>query len=227
MDNLKLDSIILLYSNEDRAYAEIANIIKGKNGNVMGEAKPFTLKQLETLKEFRDRSKKGISANFIPENLLSTEPLIWYIPAGPHNLCYIPELNIPDGEVNLPALVFKYYQYQLSIYGMKDEGRPTPDTELYIIPFLNTYINGSICMGTGTVRSQSKVYSKMMEKVQRAFFETPFSHESMNFEGHNLYTFWKDLAVNYKYGMDTYHVSKPYPHDMMRPYTNLSKIIGE
>lgn len=186
-------AIIFYRTGHNGMYAEVSSLIPQGDGFVPSESRPLRARDIEEIAKIGKETSGRDGCGYIPEHILSLEPLVWYRKAGKEKLYFSKKLNIPDTEYSLPALVFKLQGGKLSVFAMKKNTRPNPDTLLYYVPFLNCYENGSMCLGSTTIK-KGNTLADTARNAEKAFFLSEFSH-TIAFTGNgNLYTFWKNLG---------------------------------
>ena len=111
-------------------------------------------------------------------------------------LYFSENLDIENGVISLPALIWKADKKYLSVFASKSAKRPKDSTPLYHAPFFNLYSNGNVCMGNVDVRiQQAASLEGFIQAWQAYFFESYFSH---HIDGHiplkeNLSTLYREL----------------------------------
>jgi len=206
-DNLIPKVALIAYEQKNsNYYLESRRIKKGVSGFEMLEGTPLTKKAIAEILDKIDPIKleRIYCDGFLPENLLAynnddaVPTIIWYIKSGWHNLSFIKKLNINDGLMHLPTLIFKLQRDELSVYAIKTK-KPKLNSKLYHAPMHNIYSNGNVCMGNAKIFSSNEV-SEMMKNWEKAFFQSKFSHlqaQGSPVKG-NLNTFIKDQINNNK-----------------------------
>jgi PRTRC genetic system protein B len=190
-------SAIIVYSqggNYNEHYLESRQIVN----NQMQEGVPLTKKLLAGMLESIDPKKleEVKCTGFLPRNLLAYNndnaqaTVIWYLKESERNLVFSERLNIKEGLMKLPMIVFKLVGNSLSVFAVK-ANHITQNTVLYHAPFFNVYDNGSICMGNAKIEKSNDV-QELMENAENAFFQSKFTelHGQAPING-NLATFTK------------------------------------
>ena len=118
-------AIIAYKSNVDTSY--YLEFRKIKNGEFQS-AKPLTQNEIGNLLENVRRSSKQIVRGLhgkIPSNLLycSTDvvnvKLVWYRPPEKRRLFFKQSLNMPNGEIYVPGMIYYVYDQSLFVYAYK------------------------------------------------------------------------------------------------------------
>lgn len=142
--------------------------------------------------------KHALSADFIPENLLSysARHLLWWVPAQRRNVFFAcNELGRRNAMVPHPSLVFLVMGASYWVFAMKDSKRPSVDTELFHAPYFNVGDTGCICMGSAPRPSQLTPDS--IKEMEDAFFNSSFTHingtKKKVDHPRGEYAFWKDM----------------------------------
>jgi len=101
---------------------------------------------------------------------------IWRTPQQKIKLLFTESLDIPIGEANIPALLWKAGKNSLSIFAVQDENINT-NSILYHAPFFNVYAEGRVCMGNVAVKIPNDcALENFMTLWQDYFFNSYFSH---------------------------------------------------
>lgn len=195
-DFIPVSAIIVYSQNGDynEHYLESRRI----ENNQLLEGVPLTKELLAGMLDKIDPKKleEVKCLGFLPRNLLAYNndnaqaTVIWYLKESEHNLVFSKNLNIKEGVMKLPTLIFKLKGNTLSIFATKSS-YITENTVLYHAPFFNVYDDGSICMGNAKVR-KSKDVDQLMKNAEDAFFQSKFTelHGQTPING-NLSTFIK------------------------------------
>jgi len=170
------------YKYKSEYYLESRRIELTNKGYQMKEGTPLSKKTLSKIMDNIETSSldKIVCNSIFPKNLLyyqikNLEPhIIWYVESRPQHLLFSKSLNIKDGIVNLPTLVFKLEEKELSVFAVKTNA-PNGNTQLYKAPFHNVYDGGNICMGNAKAKKSNEIV-EIMENYQNAFFNSKFSH---------------------------------------------------
>lgn len=128
---------------------------------------------------------------FIPANVLSFKTkelsLIWTTEKCQKELLFQND-NISSGLYPIPRLLWKYHKKNLYVYAIKSD----KDNSLYQAPFLNTYSDGSICLGSVKIKSDYMDLNKVMRNVENSFFNSYFTHTNTdNLIKGNIVSFYK------------------------------------
>ena len=163
------------------AYVERREI---KNG-VMGAGKPLNVETLasllKTVEKFAKDSTSMVSLHGeIPENLLyastniDTYKLVWYRKPEKRMLYFSDKLSIPNGEMEVPGLIYVANGSSLDMYAFKGT-KPTSKSVLYNAPFFN--VDGYVCLGNGKMQKPKiQSYNNWMKYWEDMFWKTEFSH---------------------------------------------------
>lgn len=208
-------TVIHLYESirngENKLYVEIADILKD------GETAAFQPLTEDTARHLGEKLYKGTSSiarGIIPRNLLSLtwnndKPvMVWWTPKQKVKAYYTKELNIPNGTIDVPALVWRFDQDELeiAIYALKDDKEPDIKTKLYHAPFHNVYVDGNVCIGSGDthLNTHSREFSTIMATAMHVFWGTKFSeiHNDKAIIKGNLNVLHHDLVKGKKFPLD-------------------------
>ena len=152
----------------------------------LGNGQPLTKKTLEELARFlrkrktKERKVFTFESKRIPSHILyagqvnSCRRVCWYLRKPKRTLYFADELNLPNGEVELPNLVFSYDNTGLSVYAYRDP-ELQGNTPLYHAPFHNTS-DGTVCMGTAKIQVRSHYWEDLVQAAEKAFFQSEFTH---------------------------------------------------
>jgi PRTRC genetic system protein B len=206
-DNLIPKVALIAYEQKNsNYYLESRRIKKSVSGFEMLEGTPLTKKAIAEILDKIDPIKleRIYCDGFLPENLLAYNnddaipTIIWYVKSGWYNLSFVKKLNINDGLMHLPTLIFKLKGSNLKVYAVKTI-KPKLNSKLYQAPMHNIYNDGGVCMGNAKIFSSNEV-SEMMKNWEKAFFQSKFSHlqsQGSPIKG-NLNIFIKDQIDNNK-----------------------------
>lgn len=212
---------IIAYKTESTCdgdyYLEKRDIVNG----VMGAGKPLTeevlakmVKSVASSNPQLDKSLYGV----IPENVLYCDTrmdgskLVWYHGPEERNVFFIRELNIPNGKMKVPGLLYIVHNGSLSIYAFKGK---KPKGTLYRAPFMNTTDN--VCLGSAKVQKPTeRTFVNVMDWWEKMFWLSEFSHLS----GGNPIK--GNLALLTKRLIET---GEPFPTDVLIPASKTLKEI--
>lgn len=172
--------------SERTTFASIHDVAARKdNGQILLNAgEPATVEGIRQLKEsFDGRSE----SHFLPENVLahSAEKLVFYLRPQKHVHFFSKgageTLHALDGSlVPCPALVFHVSATpaggSLSVYAIRQQGRPDLNTILYHAPFYNVNSRGSVCHGSMSTPDSHD--PSTTEGWVESFFASVFTHGS-------------------------------------------------
>jgi PRTRC genetic system protein B len=137
----------------------------------------------------------------LPDNFWYSDPrrgaekYIWSNPPGKRGMFFSKSLGIPEGEYNVPGIVYVATDSSLHIYAYKGE-KLKPDSALYKGPFFNT-TDGRVCLGTSSLKKPlNPTYTELAEYWEKRFWLTEFTHlgGSENPTKNNLVMVTKDSA---------------------------------
>jgi PRTRC genetic system protein B len=178
-------------------------------------------KALDTSEELKQAFLKP--AGLLPKNVLYINPdrngyAIWYTPPGQAGLYFRPDLGIPCGKANIPALIWRANRSSLWLYAVTCHTDILPETPLCRAPFFNMANDGKVCMGTVNIDLHANCgLEEFMRQWQDYFFNSYFSHLlGENPVKGNIVQLWQQLV-----GSD-----KPFPAEVLvnHPFT-LKKLI--
>lgn len=114
--------------------------------------------------------------------------LTWWTAEQQQAVTYTKELNIPNGKIWTPALLWQFdcASENLTICALRRSERPTKKTQLYYAPFHNVYgrdqiaEENQVCLGSGGMKAVKKAaeardFATLMRTVETVFWRTTFS----------------------------------------------------
>lgn len=132
-------------------------------------------KFVNNIDEIQNYEFKGI----IPSNVLKYKTdekyIVWQTEEGLKNILYHENLPVKSGMYWVPKMVWKLKGNSLKVFAITKEVKTEKD-KLYNAPFFNISPNGSVCMGNAKFEDDGYDYSKIMNKVMSAFWESIFTH---------------------------------------------------
>lgn len=178
-----------------------------QNGNPIN-AHPLTEKEAKVLAKALHTDKEKDKAFLKPKGILSTHVLhinpsengtvLWYTKAKKTKMFFSESLEIPNGNANVPAMLWYANKQSLVVFALATDRRPTEKTALYHAPFFNVYENGNVCMGTVNINIQNSAsVEEFMQEWENYFFNSYFSHlvNEHNPINTNCVSLWKDLIA--------------------------------
>lgn len=143
---------------------------KVNNEFVIGEAHLLTLK--DQTKIANKLLNKTNSTMLIHENMLAafSDGLAWFIPAKTWSMSTLIMGKIKRFNIPMPPHVAVCKNNKIFVYAIKENKRPTLDTELFRSPVPNVYSKGNLCKGS--VKFPSSPSSKDIPEIEKGIFET-------------------------------------------------------
>lgn len=199
-DPLKLNSpfvpthCLVVYEEKERneVYIEHHRIKDG----ITREGKPLTKKELRGLLETCSKDlPKQLTQQYINYNLLYyngdaiSPEVIWKVPSKKRIIYFSKSLELPEGKVTMPNLLFKVKNDTLSIVAY--QRWRNNDTVLFQAPFHNVSRN-EVCLGNVDRKKEFSTLEELMIHYQALFFKSEFSH-SGDINEEWLNNFWKPL----------------------------------
>ena len=196
---------------EQQFYLEQHNICKGGS---LGVGKPLLQKAIVELFSVLSKNNKELDSSLygaVPDNVLycdtrvGSEKLVWYRKPEPRKLFFVKDLDIPDGEMVVPGLVYAVENKTLKVYAFKGK---KPKKVLYCAPFMNTD-ESHVCLGNSKVRYPSeRTFANVISYWETMFWQSEFSHIlGGNPCLGNLATITKECIAS----------GTPFPEDMLKP----------
>ena len=171
-------AIIVYQTRDSRFYLERKNI---KKDGTMGVGVPLTEKCLTNLITTFSDSDKSIVYGTLPQNFLyadshvGREKYVWYRKEEKRMLLFDSQLKIPNGEMYVPALIYKVENNTLSVYAYK--GKLSGGTPLYRAPFYNVS-SANVCLGNAKLALPlERTYTNIMEYWETMFWKSEFVSE--------------------------------------------------
>lgn len=161
-----------------------------QNGAIC-EGRPVSRQSLVSLCRLAMPSLKA-DTEYIPENVLAYAPLnntlIWWMPEGTRTLFYSKEMKIKSGKAPIPPLVFYYYNRVIRVFAIRDNKRPSPETEIYHAPFFN-----GTCMGNVSIPERAKPSD--IPRLESLYFDSEFTgHSTPKLKGTTGYDLWRSIT---------------------------------
>lgn len=202
-EKFTLRKAILVYAGSDKqpACATVHDVGIGPDGRatiLTGVAATVqSVVEISTL--LTKQSKVG---SFLPANILMVgiDSLIWWVPPAKRRVFFQSDQlgGVRSAEVPHPGLVFRVGgKNEWSVFAVKGQDRPTPDTPLFIAPYFNVWSSGEICVGNVTTPSGST--AETASAWEKAFFDSYFTHlnvhapEKLVKHKGGAYGFWKAM----------------------------------
>lgn len=204
---------IIAYKADSESYSDVGYYLEKRdirNGK-MGAGKPLTQKMLASLIHSIQTSTAQLDMGLygeMPNNVLYVDTridrdrFVWYHGPEERNVYFTESLNIPNGVMKVPGLIYVVEGNRLSMYAFKGK---KPSDKLYHSPFMNT--SESVCLGNAKVKMpEERTFENVMEYWERMFWNSEFSHLT----GENPIT--GNLAVLTKHLIET---GEPFPTDVL------------
>lgn len=170
---------IVVYEGDNQYYLERRDIDKGK----MKAGIPLTEECLSDISEVLSSSSEKIVHGTIPSFMIYSdcrpghEKYIWYRKPEKRKMFFSKKLNIPNGHINLPGLVYMAKGSNLSIFAVKSKGRIGIGTKLYHAPFFNVYDEANVCLGNAKLKWPDELtYDKIIQYWESKFWLSEFDH---------------------------------------------------
>lgn len=192
----------------------------------LGDGAPATKEACAKLA--RSLGAAATLSGFTPENLLylGARSILWWRPPAPARIFFnttksaaadqaqdksgAAMLGKVNGVTPQPGLVFGVTSGSWFVYALKAPGRPGPDTPLLRAPYFNVWANGQIC--TGNVRLPDTLGPSALERYERAFFDSEFTHPNVHGKvrltrhADGSYAFWRALLDHPKAAFPVEHL---------------------
>ena len=208
-----LKHALMIYAG-DQHYFQIHDVFPDAAGAnkppVLGAGRPLTREALEVICRAVLPTMIGHLAYLDGRVLASSGtihgPDIWWVPPKVRPIFFGGQIKIKEGLAPWPGLIFAAHRQELSLWAVKGNKRPLPETKVYIAPFFNM-TDKSICLGSAKKPEKSNDYGAW----EKALFQSAFSEErkeSRVSDGQPLTLFWKELMGS---------KAKTFPEDRLLP----------
>lgn len=180
---IPVQGLVVFKRGKGEFYVQTHEILEDGKSFTWAEGKPFAKEQLAELAQAI--SAKNITAiildGLLPTNVLLYQTAltgtktIWYLPPGQR---YLTIKHMKAGNCKLPGLIFAIADKTLYVLAYKGKRKPCGTTQIFKAPFFNISSNGIVCMGT-TSETTKKIFLKdEMNRWERRFFGSRFTHVS-------------------------------------------------
>ena len=211
-------ALVIYQSNDNDQETYVEHFDMDKNGNPIN-AHPLTVKEANKLAKSLQTNEEKNKAFLKPKGILPTNVLhinpsengsaLWFTKAQQRQLYFVNSLGIPNGTVQVPAMLWLANKSTLTVFALANEKRPTEKTPLYYAPFFNIYESGKVCMGTVSIDiKNSASLEEFMNAWEHYFFNSYYSHllDRYNPINGNCVNLWKELI----------NTDKPFPKDVLK-----------
>lgn len=173
-------AIIVYQSNgEDQEYyLERRKIRAGKMGSGVALTRKCITELFKAVAEDDANLDYGIHGK-IPTNLLYADmadgraKLVWWTAPAKRRVFFSGSLGIPDGEINVPGLLFVTDNGKLAMYAFKGK---RPKNRLYRAPFMNVS-DEYVCLGNAQVaKPRETTFKNLIQYWEELFWRSEFSH---------------------------------------------------
>ncbi|MDC2174820.1 PRTRC system protein B [Bacteroides thetaiotaomicron] len=168
---------IIVYSDDNRTnlYLERRDI---RNGN-MGAGKPLTEECIKDIADLAlNRASKELHG-IIPPNMLYAdgrkgyEKFVWYEKPQKKMHYFRKNLDIPNGTLCTPSLLYVVERDVLSLYAFCGDN---PDSQLYQAPYFNVS-SSYACLGNSKLPEiEEMTYQNIIAYWEKMFWQSEFSH---------------------------------------------------
>lgn len=153
-----------------------------RNG-VMGAGAPLEVSVLAKIMKAVDKFAHDTTMMVtlhgeIPNNLLYASSsidsyrLVWYRKPEKRMMYFVEDLGIPNGEMEIPGLVYATDGRVLSVYAYKGS---KPKKVLFHAPFFN--VGDHVCLGSAKMQKPKKqTYKNWMQYWEDMFWKSEFAH---------------------------------------------------
>lgn len=179
-EKLKPTDALIFFTSTAGKYVEHREIVNGK----MMAGKSLDIKQFSQMvrlvERYASKQKQITSINgVIPKNLLYVNPnidsmkMVWWRGPEERKMFFTSNLDIPNGVMKVPGIVYCAQGNALSVYCFKGT---KPKGILYKAPFFNVYQNGSVCLGNSkTQKPKVNTFEEWMLYWEKMFWHSEFA----------------------------------------------------
>lgn len=201
----KMQKAILLYAEMHRGanpvFASVHDVEIEKGAAVIQPGLAVSKTGLvEALKALQPED--AMPAELFAENLLArgTDHLAWFCKPGKQQVWFdCDELGKTTAQAAHPGLVFIVTSEAWHVFAYKGDGRPTPDTELYVAPFFNVWQGGKICVGNMDLPKGSNRFNTLA--WEEAWWRSTFTHPNVHQQNEltkyrgGIFALWRKLLA--------------------------------
>lgn len=175
---LRAQMAIIVYEDSQKIeyYLERRDIMNGK----MQAGVPLSEECIAGIMETMFEKQKDTSVHgTVPANMLfadsrkGRERYIWYREPEKRMMFFAETLDIPNGEMYVPGLLYIVKGTSLSVYAFKGK---KPKSKLYRAPFFNVD-STHVCLGSAKVKKPSeKTFENIVQCWEKMFWGSEFVH---------------------------------------------------
>ena len=179
---------LIAYSSHHEGYSRESYYLElhpiDRNGR-MRAAIPVTYGFVNALLESFSVEIAGTPHGRIPGNLLwcdtrkGNEKYVWYNSPARRHMFFHEQLNIEEGDFNIPGIIYKVQADRLDVFAFKGD-MPDEKSELYLAPYFN--VTGSaVCLGSSRLeKPQNPSFAEWLAYWEKLFWMSEFSHLGTN-----------------------------------------------
>lgn len=122
----------------------------------IGASRPVTLDFLKSIAKAYGRNREGSPHGAVPPHLLFADTraarprIVWWAAPARKTLCFTDKVPLPDGEYNMPGVIYSLEGRTLSVYSFRGR-RPGKNCTLLHGPFFNYYEDCKMCLGNSRI----------------------------------------------------------------------------
>ena len=196
---------LVVYRNNKTESVYIESHRINEKGRMLA-GRPLTLKCITELVESLSVEQGNTPHGRIPGNMLycdtrkGHERYVWYSPPGKRMMFFREDLNIKDGEYQLPGIIYDTDGENLNIYAFKGK-KPEAESLLYKAPLFNV-TGEKVCLGNAkTGFPDNPTFGNYILDWEKKFWLSEFSHlgGSNNPTRNNLVSVTKGMTCSFDY----------------------------
>ena len=162
-------------------YIEYKTVVESDGKFQLSEGKPLmkqTLKKLLATVTAAATNVTETKSELMPENVLFFQPnktdsvLIWYNKPMLRKMIGYTKKQI---DVQMPGVIYKLVDKELSIFTFKSSRRPELKTPLFHLPIPNIYDSGGVCMGNVKAPRNKTELAELIKAWEQSFWGSEFT----------------------------------------------------
>ena len=225
MNNLKLDTLLSVYSNKDIYYVQTQKNLSTTDQILLSEAQTLSEDNFKSLSKIFDPKGNNNILQFkslVLQNILKIDlqkpknSITWISELRNVRMYFKSELGIKDGKANLPYLIFhRPTNGNTYVFAIKTK-TINNRTVLYRAPFHNVSNDGSICFGNAKINMEINFIDDIIQYYEDLFFKSQFTENRVGNATIDLNELWNNII----------QTGKRFPNNaLIRSTTQLSDII--
>ena len=172
-----LSRAILLYTGEGHAYATVHPVDTSEGQPKIRAGIPA---DLNAIREICAQLAKSalLRSGVLPDRILSVglEHVVWWQRPGHRHQFFSCDkgVGVRNGKAPTPGIVFAVNKQSMFAFAVKGDERPTADTPLFHMPYMNVNEKGLVCTGSMPLPDQS--IAATVQAWEDNYWNSAFSH---------------------------------------------------